>query len=600
MPSSLRLLCVFAICFGLSGQCHGWRNSFRDENADESRVAHGPTGVWKCCGSYAASWLFGRTVKPRLAIPLECDHQRLRMSFGKRCVLLFLCVQLPLYLEASDADITGPPTLNFQELVTAAEVDPPPPELCQKMETLFNAPFISNSVGADAMDVSPQDGRVLRVAEWNIYRTPEDGDAKLALANDPAFLERASKNPRLSEQQRNLLSEQLRTLHQTDLVILNEIDDGVDREHYHNVPRELAAALHMNYAFAVEFLELNRIYIGVKKMDVADPTHSNRQNNFGLDPSRYLGLEGTALLSRYPIQSARIIHLPEVYDWYHDEIRALSNLEKVRRWTAERVFEERVRRQVRRGGRLALIVEVKVPNAAGGIVTVVCPHLEDYCSPKARRLQMDYVLTQIRDLKGPVIVGGDLNTLGHDGRPLTVHGLLHRWLLNYRFWLTEIGYFLLPIPGAGEVLRVTNYIKNLYDPTGFSVPLILSNPERRLFTDARAFQFADGAKLDFAGFPSLSYKRHGHTLADSSQRQWKGFTPSFTFEKTYGGLAGEFKLDWMFVKHNPDQPSDSLTPSFGRTLTVINNAVVPRISPHSPTELEVSFDSSASTQRRRP
>ena len=60
------------------------------------------------------------------------------------------------------------------------------------------------------------------------------------------------------------LKEQLSVLGQADIVILNEIDDGVDRENYHNVPRDLATALHMNYAFAVEFLELNRIYMGVK------------------------------------------------------------------------------------------------------------------------------------------------------------------------------------------------------------------------------------------------------------------------------------------------------------------------------------------------
>lgn len=509
--------------------------------------------------------------------------------FFKKEYLLLLCLQIAAHAATSDVQVTGPPALTFQELITAAEVDPPPPELQQKMDRLFNTPFISNSGAAEATPPSGQDPRVVRVAEWNIYRTPQDAEAKLAFANDPVFLQKAANNSRLSDEQRNTLRDQLRTLAQADLVILNEIDDGVDREHYRNVPQELATVLHMNYAYAVEFLELNRIYIGVKKMDVTNPSQVDPQNTFGLDASRYLGLEGTALLSHYPIQSARIIHLPEVYDWYHAEIRALSDLEKVRRWTAKRVFEERVKRQVRRGGRLALIVELKVPNAPGGVLTVVCPHLEDYCSPKARRRQMDYLLTQIRDLKGPVLVGGDLNTLGHDGRPLTVHSILHRWLLNYRVWLTEIGYFFLPVPGAGEMFRVADYIKNLYDPTAFSVPLVLSNPERKLFTDTRAFKFADGAKLDFAGVPELSYGHRGHTLADSSQRQWKGFTPSFTFEKTYGGLAGEFKLDWVFVKRNPNQASGSLTPSFGRTLTLVNNAVVPRISPHSPTEVQVSF-----------
>jgi endonuclease/exonuclease/phosphatase family metal-dependent hydrolase len=357
-----------------------------------------------------------------------------------------LCLQMQVYPATSDVEITGPPTLSFQELITVAEIDPPPPELQRKMDNLFNTPFIDNSLAPEMTHVRAQDRGIVRVAEWNIYRTPDDERVRLAFANDPAFIEQASKNPRISDKQRIALKEQLRTLKQADLVILNEVDDGVNRENYHNVPRELAKALQMNYTFAVEFLELNRIYMGAKKMDVADPTRGNQQSNFGLDPDRYLGLEGTALLSRYPIQWARIIHLPQVYDWYHSEIRAISSLEKARRWTAQRIFEERVKRQIRRGGRLALVVELRAPGAPSGVLTVVCPHLEDYCSPKARRRQMDYLLTQIRDLKGPVLVGGDLNTLGHNGRPLTIHSILHRWLLNYRVWLTEAGYFFLPIP----------------------------------------------------------------------------------------------------------------------------------------------------------
>ena len=273
----------------------------------------------------------------------------------------------------------------------------------------------------------------------------------------------------------------------------------------------------------------------------------------------------------------------------------MSNLERARRWTAERVFNERVRRQIRRGGRLALIVELSVPNAPGGSIKVVCPHLEDYCSPKGRRRQIDSLLTQIRDLKGPVLVAGDLNTLGHDGRPLTTHSILHRWILNGRFWIRQVAYFMLPVPGVGEIVRAANYFKNLYDPTAVSVPVFMSNPERGLFTDARAFQFADGGKLDFSGKPVRSYGHRSGTLANSSERQWKGFTPTFSFDKTYGGLVGRFKLDWIFVKCAKDQPSESLVPSFGRTLNLVNSAVAPRISPHSPTELEVRFGSPNST-----
>ena len=73
-------------------------------------------------------------------------------------------------------------------------------------------------------------------------------------------------------------------------------------------------------------------------------------------------MEGTALLSRYPIRDARIIRLPSEYDWYHDEIKALTDLEKVQKWSAEKLFHERVRRQVRRGGRLALVVNCRSRN----------------------------------------------------------------------------------------------------------------------------------------------------------------------------------------------------------------------------------------------
>lgn len=463
------------------------------------------------------------------------------------------------------------------------------------MDTLFNTPFISNSAAVHGATPNVADPRVLDIAEWNIYRTAEDESAKLALANASAFLEKASSNSRLNDKNLNALREQLRVLQQADIVILNEIDNGMDREHYHNVPDELAAALHMNHVFAVEFLELNRIYLGMKKMDAVDESHAGQENSFGLDRDRYLGLEGTALLSRYPIQSARIIRLPEAYDWYHDEIHVLSDPEKVRRWTAERLFHERLRRQVRRGGRLALVVKLNVPGVPGGTLTVVCPHLEDYCGPKGRRRQMDYLLSQIRGLKGPVVIGGDLNTLGHNGRPLTIDGFLHHYVLNYQFWVREAFYFFLPIPGTGEILRAANYMKNLNDPTALSVPIIMSNPERRLFDNVRSFQFEDGGKLDFSGHARLSYK-HGRTLADSAQRRWKGFTPTFAFGKTFGGLLGAFKLDWMFVKNNKDQPAGSLTPAFGRTLTLVNKAVVPRISPHSPTALEVRFDSATSVQ----
>jgi endonuclease/exonuclease/phosphatase family metal-dependent hydrolase len=306
-----------------------------------------------------------------------------------------------------------------------------------------------------------------------------------------------------------------------------------------------------------------------------------------------LGLEGSAILTRYPIKAARIVRLPQEYDWYHGEIQALSDLEKARRWTAERIFEERIKRQVRRGGRLAMIVDLEIPGSPTGVVTVVCPHLEDYCGPRGRREQMRYLLSQIQALQNPVIMGGDLNTLGHNGRPLTVKRAVFRYLLDYHFWLREAFFFFVPVPGIGEGFRVANYWKNWRDPTAINVPILLSNPERHIFDDVRSFRFQDGDSFDFAGDRRLSYRHRGGTLADSSQRAWKGFTPTFSFRRTFGGLVGEYKIDWFFVKtalvaHPTAAGStESLTAEFGRTLPLVNTALQPRISDHCPTTLEV-------------
>jgi hypothetical protein len=60
--------------------------------------------------------------------------------------------------------------------------------------------------------------------------------------------------------------------------------------------------------------------------------------------------------------------------------------------SAMKIFEERIRRQVRRGGRMAFIADVAVPEAPGRRVAVLAPHLEDYCPPSYRHSQMDYLL----------------------------------------------------------------------------------------------------------------------------------------------------------------------------------------------------------------
>ena len=389
-----------------------------------------------------------------------------------------------------------------------------------------------------------------------------------------AYQAQAQANPRLSPKSLRKGLDQVRNLQGADVIVLDEIDDGVKRSGYYDVPRELSRLLHMNYAFAVEFVELNPLYLGARKMDTLDlPRQLRNGETFGVDPKRYLGLEGTAILSRYPIRNVRIVRLPEEYDWYHGEIGAISNLEKIEKWSAEKIFGERLARQVRRGGRIALLAELSVPGLPSGVLTVVCPHLEDYTGPKGRRAQMDFLLQEVSAISGPLLSVGDLNTLSRDGAPITPKRALKSYLADYKLWLREAVYLLAPIPGLSVALSAVNYWKDYHDPTALNVPIFASNAAEPLFKDIREFRFADGGAFDWAGSKKRSFQRRAHTLSDSNQRAWKGFSPTFSFHRTFHGIVGEYKIDWIFVR----QVDDALLPYRGRTLCELNDGVG---SPH--------------------
>lgn len=484
---------------------------------------------------------------------------------------LILCLAFVPAFAAGPQD--APPQLTFNDLVKLAAEDPLPAQLQSKLDRVLNHPVIRNEAGPATSSAS------FRIAEWNINKGYHEPEIIQAFAAPGQFVERFA-----SGRGQRSLREDERQLSGAGVIVLDEVDDGDKRTGYHDVARDLSRALDMNYVYAVEFIELNRIYLGVRKMDLsAPPPRADDDEIFGFNPNRYLGLEGTAVLSRYPILSARVVHLPAEYDWYHSEIKAISDLEKARRWTAEQLFDERVKRQIRRGNRIAVIVDLSVPESPTGVVTVIAPHLEDYTKPAGRRAQMRFLLTQIEDIRNPVIMAGDLNSLDHDGTPLTVRREIRDYLGNPRFWLREALFLSIPVPGLRYMLYPVNWFKNFRDPTAFSIPLLLPNHARGLFRDIRQFRFNDGAAFDFAGDPALSHGHKGSTLSQSSQRQWKGFVPTFSFKRTWNGLVGEFKIDWFFAKN--------LTPAGGRALPRVNTAPRERISDHCPTTLDLRLAS---------
>jgi hypothetical protein len=299
-------------------------------------------------------------------------------------------------------------------------------------------------------------------------------------------------------------------------------------------------------------------------------------------------LEGNAILTRYSIRAAKIVKLPQCYDWLHGEMKQISGLESAKRWSAEKLFDERVRRQVRRGGRMSLVVDLAVPEAPRGQVTIVAPHLEDYCTPQCRQAQMVYLLSHIKGIANPVILGGDLNTNRHDGTPTSIrHEFLTR-LVDYHFWVKEAIFFLASVPFAGVISASIDYVKNYHDPTALNIRFVAPNRAKPLFNSTRDFRFADGGAFDFAGQKSKTIHHRGRTLAQSNQRAWKGFAPTFFFRRTYFHLVGSYKLDWFFVK---PAPGAAFSPYDGRTFRDVNTALEKRISDHCPIAVDVSLDS---------
>ena len=508
-----------------------------------------------------------------------------------RRVTLFVALVFVPALGAGDlVRYQAPKTLSFEDLVALASVDPPPADVQARLDALRSEPFISNEATLDgATPLMPNvagQGPVLRLAEWNINR--EENDAMLLAFSDISGYEAlAQQNPHLSQSALRTALEQAKHLEDADVIVLNEVDNGVNRTGYHDVTRDLAQRLHMNYVFATEFVELTPLYLGSNKMDAPDLDRQQRAaEHFGVDPKRYLGLEGSALLSRYPIRSARIVHLPQAYDWYHGEIRAISDFGKAQNWTAQKVFSERVKRQVRRGGRIVIIAELEIPGQPAGVLTVVCPHLEDYSNSKRRRKQMDFVLTQIKSVSTPLVMAGDLNTMGHDAQPVSMRGELKHRLLSYPFWMRQFIYNFT-MPGVSYAVGLGNYMRNFHDPTSANIPVLASSHERFLFDDLHRFRFDDGSGFVWDSDEHDSFHNKGGTLAATNQRTWKGFQPTFEFARSYHGMAGAYKLDWFFVKEN-----ESYLPSDGRTLRALNFGPEQRISDHFPTTVDLTLPTS--------
>jgi endonuclease/exonuclease/phosphatase family metal-dependent hydrolase len=531
---------------------------------------------------------------------------RILSKFALRCAFiaaaaLSLCAAAQKNSPAPSAlneHSQGPELLSFEDLVALASTSRPEGALAARLNALLNTPFVHNEdPSASSRPHRPEVtglGSVLRVAEWNIERGLNFELIRSALSSSDEFLSLAKPDDRLSPGQRKIVESQLSRLQEADVLVLNEADWGMKRTEYRDVTRELAAALHMNYAYGVEFVEVDPIFgLDVEQIHLANAQQDERlQQDLQVEQHRYLGLHGTAILSRYPLDHVHIVRLPVCYDWYGGEFKAISKLEHGKRWSSHKLFKERVRRELRQGGRMALIADISVPDLPTGRATIIAMHLENKCTPACRRRQMQALLAEVQSDKNPVILAGDLNTTSRDNTPTSIRNEIMTRITDYKFWIGQAVSHFNPLGVFQYTLILVRYFHGYNDPTAFHLPILWDNREQPLFKKMERFRFDDGDSFDFRGDPSRTLTPKKRTLADSNERSGKGFVPTYSFARDFGGLAGRFKLDWIFVKPFIEDPrkmdqSYKFAPHFPVTMRELNASVEDRISDHPPITVDL-------------
>ena len=529
--------------------------------------------------------------------------------------LFCACAAWPQSLATQDEN--GPPLLTYGEMIELYRQDVPPKPLRDKLTRLLTTPFVSNAAFRSGVrplkPASPQAGKFLRVAEWNIERGLEFDAVKLAFRDPQQFAALMDqKESKAQPEERSRILDQVNILRDADLIVFNEVEWGVNRTLFRNVAAELADALHMNYAYGVEFVEIDPVTMGIDEQVVvrevketyAEPGETKSEmldhikQVMKADPSRYCGLHGTAILSRYPLENVRVVPYKfQGHDWYMDEKRKASGLAKAEAKLSTDVFKEQLVREVRRGGRMMLMADIVDVELPSGRVTIVATHLEDKTTPANRKKQLLELLDEVKSINHPVILAGDMNTSTHDAAPLSVPRALKERFGSGRWW-AEAGVFeavrqATPFGWAYDVSRgLIGFARHVDDPTVRSIPVIGPNPEAAFFETIEKFRFADGSAFDFRGTPARSSNGRAGNLADSNERGEKGFVPTSELGRSYGPI-GKYKLDWIFVRpvslsnpHDTTQPY-GFAPYFGRTLKELNESIPERISDHCPITVDL-------------
>jgi endonuclease/exonuclease/phosphatase family metal-dependent hydrolase len=498
---------------------------------------------------------------------------------------------LLLINQRAHAQQQSPELFTYNELVQLYEQETPPQALQDKLRLLLTTPFVNNRRAAKPVLPASQNlGKSLRIVQWNIERGIEYDAVRAAFTNPTTFarLIDPTANPRGSKE-RNTILQQVALMKDADVIVLNEVDWGMKRSDYRNVAAELATALGMNYAYGVEFVEVDPIALGIEKFEeLEEKDRRELTAEITVNPNRYRGLHGSAILSRFPLQNVRLQPFTnQPHDWYKNEIDGVKPIEQGKRKAGELVFREKVQREVRRGGRMMLLAEIADERIPGGRVTIVATHLEDRTKPEGRRKQLEELLASVKETNGAVVVAGDMNTSTHDGTPLSLKRAIKNRLGSKSFWARQALELLTGTKLPSLLLTGMNTYRTQADPTVRDIPLVAKNPEADFFETLKDFRFSDRNSFDFRGERERSMGGKDGPLANSNQRGDKGFITTFEVERTIA-FVGKFKLDWIFVKpveltepYAKDQPH-RFAPHFGRTLKEISEATKEGVSDHAP------------------
>ncbi len=232
-------------------------------------------------------------------------------------------------------------------VLSAQELDPKVDRLCAHSDAPEKVPDKIHpdcqiETGSAARDAAAASAEPLTVVAWNIERGMKLKEQIQLLQTQPPFS-------------------------QAQVILLGEADRGCSRTGYVHVAREMARALNMHWAFAVEYVEL--------------PRPPRKAVNDISSPCEH----GNAVLSRFPISGARQLRHAKANDWFHHST------------------------EPRLGGNVVVAADLKTPK---GPLRVYAVHFEsDAKHEPLRQAQAMEVVADAASIAGPVVVGGDMNTL---------------------------------------------------------------------------------------------------------------------------------------------------------------------------------------------